>query len=161
MHVLFIDAFTVNAKGWFVYIISHGCLTAQDKAFFIPWGSFFIAACLQHEKGGKIAIYLAAKLSASPHGIKAYNWSNKVEPWMEFCSLGYTVLIYLSTNCLGIDVQQALRRCYGHSMISHDQFKGTSGGPRHCTDLGCPSISYHSLLDDPGLSVYLDPYMSP
>ncbi len=128
---------TVNAKGWFVYIISHGSLTAQDKAFFIPWESFFIAACLQqaqfcaakysapvgvartsapewnqwyveclccqvlwlqHEKGAKISIYLAAKLSASPHGIKAYYWLNKVEPWMEFCSLGYTVLKYLSTN---------------------------------------------------------------
>ena len=37
----------INAKGWFVYIISHGSLTAQDKAFFMPWESFFIAASMQ------------------------------------------------------------------------------------------------------------------
>ncbi len=91
---------SVNAKGWFVHIISHGSLTALDKAFFIPWESFFIAACLQQSANklsqfcsGKIAIYLAAKLSVSPHGIQAYNWLNRVEPWMEFCSLGYTVYI--------------------------------------------------------------------
>ncbi len=49
------------------------------KPFSYPGQAFFIAA------------YLAAKLSAYPQVIRAYNWSNKVERWMEFYQLGYTV----------------------------------------------------------------------
>ncbi len=77
----FADTYTVNTKGWFDYIISHGSLTVQDKAPFSfdsgQWlvkgdtaasmqVQFFLQQSqvlwLQHEKGGKIAIYLAAKL---------------------------------------------------------------------------------------------------
>ncbi len=74
---------------------------SQDQAFFIPW----------------TGLYLAAKLSVSPHGIKAYNWSNKVEPWMEFWQLGYTVQIYLSTNCIVLQYVKGTRGCKTYKIL--------------------------------------------
>ncbi len=57
---------TVNAKGWFVSIMSNRSLTAQDQAFFIPWTGLF-HCCINAASSG--AQFSAAKFSAHQVGV--------------------------------------------------------------------------------------------